>query len=235
MVLTAVEFAAGMGHHQYPLLSPRYSPSSRVPCVDFSPWLREQIARGDAEAVAAYVLQVVQANPGMALEVTFDSGVSPEEEDWAGPGDDQPGWVSIDWLTESSAFWVQEWTGWVRPFLESPLEHVSRLDLEAELDLRALVVMNRVHGGLDRFALLSEDTARLAAAMAPHDVWLVDPEGAAQRVNAIIAEMAADPVIGDTWAAMPKWSARSLTPSEANAPPVIASAARLKSSDGWLS
>ena len=36
-------FAGGLGHPDYPCLSRAHNPSSCVPCVDFSPWLRERV------------------------------------------------------------------------------------------------------------------------------------------------------------------------------------------------
>lgn len=66
-----VVFAAGLGHPDHPCLSRTHSPTSCVPCVDYSPWLRERIAAGDADAVGAYLAAVREANPGV--------GGSPED------------------------------------------------------------------------------------------------------------------------------------------------------------
>ena len=58
-------FAAGQGHPDYPCLSRTHAPASCVPCVDFSPWLRERVRRRDAEAVGEYLFRVREANPGL--------------------------------------------------------------------------------------------------------------------------------------------------------------------------
>ena len=58
-------FAGGLGHPDFPCLSRAHSPSSCVPCVDFSPWLRERVRRGDIEAVGEYLWRVREANPGV--------------------------------------------------------------------------------------------------------------------------------------------------------------------------
>ncbi|HEX3236076.1 MAG TPA: hypothetical protein VHR41_17910 [Gemmatimonadales bacterium] len=58
-------FAGGQGHPNFPCLSRTHSPSSCVPCVDFSPWLRERVGSNDAEAVGEYLWHVRQANPGV--------------------------------------------------------------------------------------------------------------------------------------------------------------------------
>src|SRR5262245_41582522 len=58
-------FAAGLGHPDFPCLSRAHNPSSCVPCVDFSPWLRERIRRGDVESVGEYLWRIREANPGV--------------------------------------------------------------------------------------------------------------------------------------------------------------------------
>lgn len=60
-------FVAGRGHTEFPCLSPRYSPTSRVPCVDFSRWLCDRIEAEDNEAVAEFVWRAVEGNPGVGL------------------------------------------------------------------------------------------------------------------------------------------------------------------------
>lgn len=58
-------FANGLGHPDFPCLSRAHNPSSCVPCVDFSPWLRERVRRGDVEAVGEYLWRIREANPGV--------------------------------------------------------------------------------------------------------------------------------------------------------------------------
>ena len=57
-------FAQGLGHPDFPCLSRAHNPSSCVPCVDFSPWVRERVRRGDAEGVGEYLWRIREANPG---------------------------------------------------------------------------------------------------------------------------------------------------------------------------
>ncbi len=61
------KFAAGRGHPDFPCLSPMYSPTSRIPCADFSRWLCDRIEANDAEAVAEFVWRTVEGNPGVGL------------------------------------------------------------------------------------------------------------------------------------------------------------------------
>jgi hypothetical protein len=58
-----LSYAAGRGHRDYPCLSRTQNPSSCIPCVDFSPWLRERVRRGDVEALGEYLWRVRRADP----------------------------------------------------------------------------------------------------------------------------------------------------------------------------
>jgi hypothetical protein len=60
-----VAYAAGLGHLDYPCLSRAHNPTSCVPSVDFSPWLRERIEAKDVEAVGTYLAVVREQNPGV--------------------------------------------------------------------------------------------------------------------------------------------------------------------------
>lgn len=62
-------FANGQGHPDFPCLSRTHSPSSCVPCIDFSPWLRQRIGAGDVDAVGEYLWRVREANPGVGESV----------------------------------------------------------------------------------------------------------------------------------------------------------------------
>jgi hypothetical protein len=64
-VTDLIRFAAGQGHPDFPCLSRTHSPSSCVPCGDFSPWLRERVGCDDADGVGEYLWHVRQANPGV--------------------------------------------------------------------------------------------------------------------------------------------------------------------------
>jgi hypothetical protein len=58
-------FAAGRGHHEFRCLSPAQNPSACVPCLDFSPWLRERVRRHEVEGLGEYLWRVRRANPGL--------------------------------------------------------------------------------------------------------------------------------------------------------------------------
>src|SRR5690349_25021022 len=58
-----LSYAAGRGHRDFPCLSRQHNPSSCVPCMDFSPWLRERVRREDTEGIGEYLWRVRRARP----------------------------------------------------------------------------------------------------------------------------------------------------------------------------
>ena len=58
-------FAADRGHHEFRCLSRDHNPASCVPCLDFSPWLRERVRRQDVDGLGEYLWRVRRANPGL--------------------------------------------------------------------------------------------------------------------------------------------------------------------------
>jgi hypothetical protein len=59
-----LSYAAGRGHREFPCLSRTHNPSSCVPCIDFSPWLRERVRRHEVDGLGEYLWRVRRANPG---------------------------------------------------------------------------------------------------------------------------------------------------------------------------
>lgn len=59
-----VSYAAGRGHREFPCLSRTENPTSCIPALDFSPWLRERVRREDIEALGEYLWRVRRASPG---------------------------------------------------------------------------------------------------------------------------------------------------------------------------
>ncbi|HET6777724.1 MAG TPA: hypothetical protein VFH26_02435 [Gemmatimonadales bacterium] len=58
-------FVGDRGHAEFRCLAPEQNPSACVPCLDFSPWLRERASRRDVKGLAEYLWRVRRANPGM--------------------------------------------------------------------------------------------------------------------------------------------------------------------------
>jgi hypothetical protein len=59
-----LSFAGERGHAEFRCLSPNQNPSACVPCLDFSPWLRERARQRDVEGLGEYLWRVRRANPG---------------------------------------------------------------------------------------------------------------------------------------------------------------------------
>jgi len=64
-VCDLLSFAAGRGHAEFLCLSRVHNPSSCVPCMDFSPWLRERVRRHEIDGLSEYLWRVHRANPVM--------------------------------------------------------------------------------------------------------------------------------------------------------------------------
>ena len=59
----------GRGHKDFFCLDKLYSPGSRVPAIDFSPWILEKIMKMDREALKILLWELVQGNPGLSVSV----------------------------------------------------------------------------------------------------------------------------------------------------------------------
>src|SRR5688500_5726727 len=60
-----LSFVGERGHAEFRCLSPTQNPSACVPCLDFSPWLRERARRHEIEDLGEYLWRVRRANPGL--------------------------------------------------------------------------------------------------------------------------------------------------------------------------
>jgi hypothetical protein len=58
-------YTAGRGHRDFPCLSRTENPSSCIPALDYSPWIRERLRREDVEALGEYLWRVRRSNPGI--------------------------------------------------------------------------------------------------------------------------------------------------------------------------
>src|SRR4051812_39603637 len=66
--LDLLSYAAGRGHRDFPCLSRSENPSSCVPALDFSPWLRERVRREDVEGLGEYLWRLRRATPGLGSQ-----------------------------------------------------------------------------------------------------------------------------------------------------------------------
>lgn len=63
-----LELIQGKGRPEYPFLTREYSPSSRVPCVDFTPFIIERLAAGDVRSISQLMREIIAANPGLGTK-----------------------------------------------------------------------------------------------------------------------------------------------------------------------
>jgi hypothetical protein len=66
--LDLIGFAAGRGHRDFPCLSRTENPSSCVPALDFSPWLRERVRREDVDGLAEYLWRLRRTSLGIGSQ-----------------------------------------------------------------------------------------------------------------------------------------------------------------------
>lgn len=60
-----LSFAAGKGHREFPCLSRSHNPASCVPCLDFSPWVRERVLRHEVDGLGEYLWRIRRATSGL--------------------------------------------------------------------------------------------------------------------------------------------------------------------------
>lgn len=165
---SATEYASGRGHKEWPLLHPTYAPGSRIPCTDFSPWLKSRLAAGDREAIVAYVLQIVEANPGFGVELHENI------ENRAA------GWTNVP---ASSPMWATTWIEETLDVLALSFDGLTSQSRDWEIDLRvALIMLMPLNSPLSILAL-NQRPSVLAAMMSVHDIRLTDPESVVTAVN----------------------------------------------------
>lgn len=58
----------GKGHPQYPFLHQEYSPNSRIPCADFTPFIIERLRVNDLKSIGGLLAGIVEANPGLGTD-----------------------------------------------------------------------------------------------------------------------------------------------------------------------
>lgn len=57
----------GKGRNEYPFIHPTYSPSSRIPCADFTSFIKGRLLVNDTESIVTLMEGVIVANPGLGI------------------------------------------------------------------------------------------------------------------------------------------------------------------------
>ncbi len=60
-----------LSHIDFPFLHPIYSPSSRVPCADFSTFIIQCLRQGDIVSICKLMRQIIAENPGLGVGVEW--------------------------------------------------------------------------------------------------------------------------------------------------------------------
>jgi hypothetical protein len=58
---------AHLSHSQYPFLHPTYSPGSRVPCADFTPFIVDRLRNHDMTSIQQLMRATIAGNPGLGI------------------------------------------------------------------------------------------------------------------------------------------------------------------------
>ncbi|WP_449245511.1 hypothetical protein [Desulfobacca acetoxidans] len=58
----------GKGRPEHPFLHRTYSPSSRVPCADFTPFIIERLLATDLRSIGQLMRGIIEANPGLGTD-----------------------------------------------------------------------------------------------------------------------------------------------------------------------
>ncbi|WP_162150251.1 hypothetical protein [Arthrobacter sp. H14] len=128
----------------------------------------------------SYILQIVEANPGVGLAIEAESPRGESKEIRS---------IRSGKLPASSPWWAESWIEKIRAVLGAPLAGLAGLGTVASLELRTALVILTPLGPVDEFALLPRSDPYLAAAMSPHDVKLTDPRFVVDRANEYLRRM----------------------------------------------
>lgn len=141
-------------HPQYPLLRSGYSPTSRYPAGDFTPWIAKKLAERRFDAIAYLLDRLTQANPGIS--------------------------------TGGSSQWSKYATQLCNINLR---KNITFEDEKGYIDLHAALFPYILHGSLDGFIIVSNDTNYLAYAIGPYRFTVKDLEPKIEAANQFIKKM----------------------------------------------
>lgn len=153
------ELCGNKAHSEYPYLRIDYSPSSRYPAVDFTPWIAQKLSEKRFDEIAFLLVQLTLANPGMGI------GTNPDywKNRWTETAIDI---CNID----------------LHKFIDCE-------DEIAFLDLHAALFPYVLHGALDGFALVNLHIDYLVRAMSPYVFNVRDIETRVDAANKFIKKM----------------------------------------------
>jgi hypothetical protein len=153
----------GRGHKDFFCLDSKYSPGSRVPAIDFSPWIKAKIEAHDISALKTLMWEIVRGNPGLSIG------------------------------TDNSGAFKEEWFSVIDEIINLDLlQYVSSNSPVAILDLKTLMFFTSIQDGLSGFFLSSQLPISIAKIMLPWNVNLLNAEPLILRANKFIRKLRKD-------------------------------------------
>jgi hypothetical protein len=157
--LTAV--IKGKGHKEYSFLHPTYSPSSRIPCIDFSLWIKNNISRANYDEVINLVSKIIVANPGMGFD--FNNGIV----------------KGSTWYNNLYKIMSADLTQFIE--FDNP---------EAYIELKTALVLLEIHNKTSNFSI-TDDVAStyVSSALCPYKIKKINIEKLSNSANSFIRKM----------------------------------------------
>lgn len=140
-------------HPEHPYLRIGYSPSSRYPAADFTPWIAGKFTAGQFDDIGYLLTRITEANPGLGVGASY-------------------------------------WESLAASLCKIDFSHALRFqDDEGYIDLHAALIAYAIHGGLDRFMIISREVKYLTRAIAPYSFDVLHIEKKVAAANAFIKRM----------------------------------------------
>ena len=120
-------------NNEFPFLTKIYSPYSRVPCVDFTSWIIDQLEKNDINAIKILMRGIISANPGLVLTI--------------GIGESNTSNTNIDFCS-----WIDEA---IDSVLSIDFDSFLRIDEQAIKELQSIFILLSKNGGGRQFWLFN--------------------------------------------------------------------------------
>jgi len=153
------EFTSLSGHPDCPCLSPDYAPTTKVLLTDYSPWIKKKLVSHDLVAIQNFVWAIMRTVPPLGLSKDFI-----------------PMWEkhirqNVDYLIHKN----------YEEYLLFP-------NSEAEIDLKAAVILGLFRGGYDGFTMNQETPNYIALMMLAHPMRFKNAETLLTRAKTFVHE-----------------------------------------------
>ena len=152
----------GRGHKDFFCLHNLYSPGSRIPAIDFSPWIIEKLEKGDQEALRILLWELVRGNPGLSISV--------------GDEEDEPNFMKSWWLSDMDKI------------MDADLSNYIIADEKVLNEIRTFMFLGLIQEGLH----MSKLAFKLSEILIPWKIGFKNFELLIDRANRFIKKMRED-------------------------------------------